>query len=293
MDLKAIQAKLAGLNNKGGQKSGEKKEKIDWTQFTWKPKEAGKFQIRFVPSPNDFKEHEINPFQEVFLHYGYGKYAIYALTNWGEKDPIVEFSKKLKQGEFDVENWRLSGKLEPKMRVFAPIIVRGEEEKGVRLWEFGKEIYKQLLDVAADEDYGDFTDVNEGRDFTLTATPDKLPSGMSYLKATIQIKPKQSPLSKDAKEVSKWLENQPNILDLQKTYKKTFEQLKEILAKFITPEAETEVEETEVEDTENKNDGSDLPFTVDEVKPKVKAGYKAPAKAKSKGDKFNDLFTEK
>ncbi len=57
--------------------------------------------------------------------------------------------------------------LDPKMRVFAPVIVRGEEEKGVRLWEFGKEIYMQLLGIAEDEDYGDFTDISEGRDFTV------------------------------------------------------------------------------------------------------------------------------
>ncbi len=33
-----------------------------------------------------------------------------------------------------------------KMRVFAPVIVRGEEEQGTRLWEFGKEIYQQFLE---------------------------------------------------------------------------------------------------------------------------------------------------
>lgn len=43
----------------------------------------------------------------------------------------------------------------------APIVVRGEEEKGVRLWEFGKEIYMQLLGIAEDEDYGDYTDIND------------------------------------------------------------------------------------------------------------------------------------
>ncbi len=47
------------------------------------------------------------------------------------------------------------------MRVFAPVIVRGEEDKGVRMWEFGKEIYMQLLGIADDEDYGDPTGLRQ------------------------------------------------------------------------------------------------------------------------------------
>lgn len=279
MDLNAIKGKLAGLNGNKGSKN-EKKEKIDWALYLWKPKTEGKHQIRFVPSPNEFKENEVNPFKEVFLHYGLGKFPLYALTNWGEKDPIVEASKELKKGEYDVENWRLSGKLEPKMRVFAPIIVRGEEDKGVRLWEFGKEIYSQLLNIAEDEDYGDFTDVNDGRDFTVTATPDKLGNGTSYLKATIQVKPKSTPLSKDAKEVEKWLTEQPDILELQSRYKKTFDQLKEILIKYITPSEDTEEPTTSEETEDNEVDNK-----VEEIK------GKPLTKAKSNPKKFDELFT--
>ena len=81
------------------------------------------------------------------MHYGVGKFPIVALTNWGEDDPIVEFSKKLRKSS-ESENWRLAKQLDPKMRVFAPVIVRGEEEKGVRLFEFSKTFtwnYYQLL----------------------------------------------------------------------------------------------------------------------------------------------------
>ena len=79
------------------------------------------------------------------------------------------------------------------MRVFAPVIVRGEEDKGVRMWEFGKEIYMQLLGIADDEDYGDYTDINEGRDFTLEAVMGDI-GGRQGLKTSIRIKPKTSPL---------------------------------------------------------------------------------------------------
>ena len=46
----------------------------------------------------------------------------------------------------------MAGKIQPKTRIFAPVVVRGEEEKGVRLWGFGITIYKALLALIADED---------------------------------------------------------------------------------------------------------------------------------------------
>jgi len=266
MKLENIKAKLESLQPK---QKGEKKEKIDYSLYLWKPKEEGKYQIRIISSVYN-KDY---PFKEVFLHYGYSKFPIYALTNWNEKDPIVEFSKNLKNEEYDPEKWKLASKLTPKMRIFAPIIVRGEEDKGVRLWEFGKEVYQQLLTVAEDEDYGDYTDVNEGRDFTLTAKKGDIGGGRIGLKSTIQIKPKCTPLSEDPKEVEKWLSEQPDILDIQKTYKKTYEQLKEILAKFISPEEETEGEEVDEEKT-------DLTFKIDESKSKPKTSKK----------NFDDIF---
>ena len=98
MDINAIKQKLNAL-----QSTGQKKEKVDYSKYIWKPKQEGKFQIRIVPSAIN-KE---NPFQEVYVHYGLSKFPIYALTNWGEKDPIVEFAKQLRSTS-DKENCRLS-----------------------------------------------------------------------------------------------------------------------------------------------------------------------------------------
>ena len=141
MDLNMIKSKLGSLQSNSNKPKGEK---IDYTTLYWKPKQEGKYQIRFVPSKLDLPT---APFQEVFMHYGVGKFPIVALTNWGEKDPIVEFTKQLRKSS-DPENWRLSKKLDPKLRVFAPVVVRGEEEKGVRLFEFSKTIYMELLSIA-------------------------------------------------------------------------------------------------------------------------------------------------
>lgn len=227
MDLSKIKNRLDNLNQASKPKNTEKK---DYTLIYWKPKAEGKFQIRFVPS----KLNKDNPFQEIFMHYGIGKFPIVALTNWGEDDPIVEFSKKLRTSS-DSENWRLAKQLDPKMRVFAPVIVRGEEEKGVRLFEFSKTLYMELLSVADDEDYGDFTDINQGFDFVVTATKvqDRPGFGLS-----LRPKPKQTPLSDNADTIKTWLENQPLLLE--ERYKYTYDKLKEELQTFISGGEEQE-----------------------------------------------------
>jgi len=276
MDLKSIKNKLNAL-----QTQGQKKEKVDYSKYLWKPKQEGKYQIRIVPSKLD----KNNPFKEVFLHYGMSKFPMYALTNWGEKDPIVEFAKQLRQTN-DKENWKLAKKLEPKMRVFAPVIVRGEEDKGVRLWEFGKEIYMQLLGIADDEDYGDYTDISEGRDFTLEAVIGDI-GGRQGLKSSIRIKPKTSSLSDNKTDIEKWLEEQPDILEIQSTYKMTFDKMKEALQNWLNPESETE---TEVETEEEETDNDDLPW--EEEKPKVVSKTPAKPTKSSKADKFDALFEE-
>jgi len=284
MDLNSIKSKLNAL-----QSQGQKKEKVDYSKYLWKPKQEGKYQIRIVPSKLD----KNNPFKEVFLHYGMSKFPMYALTNWGEKDPIVEFAKQLRSTN-DKENWKLAKKLEPKMRIFAPVIVRGEEDKGVRLWEFGKEIYMQLLGIADDEDYGDYTDINDGRDFTLEAVIGDI-GGRQGLKTSIRAKTKISPLSTNKSDIEKWLEEQPNILEIQSTYKMSFDKMKETLQNWLNPEAEVEEgdeEENEVEETSN----NDLPWEDKKEEKKStpnKSNYTLKTSTKvSKADKFDKLFEE-
>lgn len=268
MNLDLIKNKLSAL-----QTSGQKKEKVDYTLTQWKPKGEGKYTIRVVPSKLDKQ----NPFKEIFVHYGFAKFPIYALTNWGEKDPIVEFSKQLR-GTNDRDNWTLAKKLDPKMRIFVPIIVRGEEDKGVRLWEFGKEIYLQLLALAEDEDYGDFTDINEGFDFTLEAVMGDI-GGRQGLKSSIRPKRKTSPLSDNISDIELWLEEQPDILELQSKFKKTFDELKTILTSFLNPDED---------ETETKID------IVSETKTEPKSNYSLSTKKEATApvDKFDALFDD-
>lgn len=275
MDLSVIKNKLNAL-----QSSGQKKEKIDYSTVLWKPRQEGDYQIRIVPS----KSNPSNPFKEVYVHYGYAKFPIYALTNWNEKDPIVEFAKQLRNTG-DKEDWKLAKKIDPKMRVFVPVIVRGEEEKGVRLWEFGKEIYQKLLQLAGDEDYGDFTDINEGFDFKVTAVKGEV-GGRQGLKTSITPKRKNSPLSKDASQIQVWLENQPDILEFQSRFKKSYDDLKTILENYLDPKEEEDSISSE------KPEGFD--DDSEEVKDETPvSNYSLESKPKqTKEKKFEELFAD-
>jgi hypothetical protein len=148
----------------------------------------------------------------------------------------MEFAAKLRQSK-DRDNWALAKKLDPKMRVFVPVLVRGEEHLGVRLWEFGKEVYKSLLGFAADEDYGDFTDIQDGFDFKIDAVNAEV-AGRKVVSCTLRPRPKSSPITEDAAALDKYLNEQPDIMTINR--KREYNDIKELLAKWLNPEAEEE-----------------------------------------------------
>jgi hypothetical protein len=266
MDINQIKNRLNSLQNKkGGSQNKEERAK----NF-WKPT-VGKTLIRVVPSKFD----KSNPFKEVYFHYGVANRSMIALTNFGEKDPIVEFASQLRKSS-EKENWQLAKKIEPKMRVFAPVIVRGEEEKGVRLWEFGKETYLELLSMVADEDIGDFSDIYEGRDLTIETVGPEV-TGTKYNKSTVRPRTKITPLSDNSTQAKMWMSEQPEILTLYKKYE--YDEMKGILLTWLNPETEVEESETEV---------------VEQPTTPVVTSYTTPVKKKSSfnEDEFDALFTE-
>jgi hypothetical protein len=274
MDLNLVKQKLAAAQNKGQQR-----EKIDYSKIFFKPK-AGKYQVRILPNKYD----KSWPIREVQFHYGFAKGPILALTNWQEADPIADFAKNLRKSS-DKEDWQLANKISPKSRFFAAVLVRGEEHLGARLWEFGKLTHDQLLGIAADDDYGDFTDITDGRDFTIEATEDMV-AGRKGIKCALRPKVKSTPISEDAALVEKALEEQPDILGINRKY--TYDQLKEVLTKWLNPEDESTSETPSAPKVESSDD-----FIVEMNKP-VTPAYSletAPAKT-SNADKFNDLFND-
>ena len=153
----------------------------------------------------------------------------------------MEFATQLKKSG-DKENMELAKKLYPKLRVFAPVLVRGEEDKGVRFYEFGKMVYQELLGVMADEDYGDITDIQKGRDVTVEVIP-AAETGKMFNTTTIRVKPNQTPLVDDATKATSLLENQKDLVSLFKKY--TFEEMKDELQGYLKPSEEDGGKQTE------------------------------------------------
>tara|TARA_Y100001972_G_scaffold1720_1_gene1984 strand:+ start:99 stop:926 length:828 start_codon:yes stop_codon:yes gene_type:complete len=221
MDLNQIKQKLESLQTQSNANKGTGKS------IFWKPS-VGKQQVRVVPN----KYNKSFPFTEMQFYYGIGQRVMASPMNWGEKDPIQEFTKQLRDSG-DKENWYLAKKLDAKTRIFAPVIVRGEEEEGVKLWQFGKEVYQAFLNLAADDEIGDYTDVSGGRDIKLTTVGPEV-TGTPYNKTTISPSMKQSPISDNTNIVERALDTQPNPIEVFKRL--TFDEVKANLEAFLKPE---------------------------------------------------------
>ena len=266
MDLSKLKQKLDTLQ----QKSPTGGQKRDYSLTFWRPT-VGKQQIRIVPSAYNAD----NPFSELKFYYGITNKVMLSPETWGEKDPIALFAKKLRE-EYSKENYLLAKKLDAKTRIFAPVIVRGEEDKGVRLWQFGKLIYEELLSLAVDDEIGDYTDIVSGRDLTIeTVGPES--TGTQYNKSSVRVRLKETQLSEDAALVEKWTSDQP---DPTKEFKQfSFDEMKSALEKWLEPESNDDEGETALPvaaSTQKSN------FSLDTSNTK-----------KNKADDFDSLFDSK
>ena len=251
MDLNAIRKRLGQLQTTNNR-----------TSSLWKP-QPGKTQIRIVP----YAFNKDNPFIELFFHYNLNNRSYLSPISFGRPDPIEEFAQKLKASG-NKEDYQLSKKLEAKMRTFAPVIVRGEESQGVKLWGFGKTVYQELLSIIADPDYGDISDPINGRDVSVEFISAE-ESGASFPKTNIRVKPNQTPIS-----------DEPSVLELVKTSQKditeiyqeqSYDDLTNVLNEWLNPsEDSTEEEEVKQETTST----SDL----------------ATSKVKDTSEAFDELF---
>ena len=225
MDIDAIKSKLATLQSTSNTKDN-----------FWKP-EPGKQVVRVVP----YKHNKDNPFIELYFHYNLGNNKTYlSPMSFGRPDPVAEFADKLKSTG-NKDEWIQGKRLEPKMRTFAPVIVRGKESEGVKFWGFGKTVYQELLSVIADPDYGDITDATNGRDIGIERqTPAE--AGNQYGKTTVRVKPNQTAITEDSKLLESIFENQANLTELYT--EPTYDELKEALQNYLNPSDDTETTTT-------------------------------------------------
>jgi len=257
MDLNAIKSKLNQLQSQ-----------TSTTENFWKP-EPGTQIVRVVP----YKHNKDNPFIELHFHYNLGNKTYLSPVSFGRPDPVQEFADKLKSTG-DKDEWIQGKRLEPKMRTFVPVVVRGRESEGVKFWGFGKTVYQELLSVIADPDYGDITDPVNGRDIGIERqTPAE--AGNQYGKTTVRVKPNQTPITEDKKLLESVFKNQANVTELYT--EPSYDELKEALATYLNPETET--------DTTTTSNG-----VAATTAPTTNTGTTKTAKTENVEDAFDELF---
>ncbi len=214
--MEKIKNKLASFDKtkKGSKKTpSESQEKIK--KYIWKP-EPGKQVVRIVPyqfSP-DF------PFIELKWHYNFNGDNVSYLSpsSLNKPDPIVELANRLEKTKNDKATWLRGRKMQPKLRTYVPIIVRGKEEEGVKFWGFGSQVCEQLMAAINEPDYGDITDLVRGNDIQVDfKTAEEVKK--DYPETKILIKPKQRPVidpeNPKAKEILELITTkQINIFDI-------------------------------------------------------------------------------
>jgi len=262
------------------------------SDLIWKPAN-GKSQIRIVP----YKFNKDLPFIELYFHYNINNKTYLSPISFGRPDPIVEFAEKLKRTG-DTDDWKAGKKMEPKLRTFVPVVIRGKENEGVKFWGFGKTVYQDILGYIADPDYGDITDPNSGRDIVLEVTSAE-ESNASYPTTTIRVKPATTKLHSDPQIVENLLENQKEITDLYSEL--SYAELKTILENWLNPsEAKTaEGDDNFVEELESiKPAAKPAAEKQTKLEAEIAAGKLTdfgdePAKPKAHNDvasAFDDLF---
>jgi hypothetical protein len=233
INIEAMRAKLEASKNGGNKKSDNTK---------WKP-EQGDQTIRIVPTADG------DPFKEFHFHYNVGKNPgiLCPKKNHGEDCPICDFASALwregvEKNEDDLK--KEAKKLFVRKRYFSPILVRGEEDQGVRIWSYGKTAYENLLGLVLDPDYGDITDPKTGTDIVLNYTVPGTPG--SFPKTQLKPRRRPSPLCDDqVADCQGLLDSVPEISKIFE--RKTSDEVQAILDDFLSTDTSSENRSSETE----------------------------------------------
>jgi len=223
IDMKKMRAKYQNLKNKGG---GRK------DNLFWKPQDGDQV-IRILPTSDG------DPFKEFWFYYNLDSAPVLCpKRNFGDDSPVLDFATQLYR-EGTTDSIKMAKDLFPKQRFFSPVLVRGEETQGVRIWGYSKTVYEQLLGLVLNPDYGDITDTDTGTDLTLTYG--KAPGAM-FPSTVLTPKRKSSKACKDKDTDCKaLLEEIPDFDGLFE--RKSTEQVQGMLDRFMSAEEDKEAVE--------------------------------------------------
>ena len=244
IDLAKMKAKRDALENRGGNSA------------FWRP-EDGETVLRILPTSDG------DPFKEYWFHYNLGKNPgfLSPKKNFGEDDPLNDFVRQL-YNEGSDESIKMAKNLNARQRFFSPVLVRGQEEKGVRLWGFGKTAYKELLNLVLNPEYGDITGVHEGTDLVINYGK---PPGAQFPQTTIVPRRKSSPLAKTDDDIAGLLDSIPDFDEVFESARKTPSEIQQMLDEYLLGEDDAEDLSTETTKYETSSPASDVDKAFDEL----------------------------
>lgn len=226
IDMSKMKSKLNSVQNRGSSRT---------SQF-WRPSD-GDQTIRIVPTADG------DPFKEYWFHYNVGKNAgfLSPKKNFGEDDPLDSFVRQL-FNEGTEESIKMAKNLMARQRFFSPVIVRGEEDKGVRIWGYGKTVYEQLLNLVLNPEYGDITDPDSGTDIQLNYGK---PAGASFPQTKLMPSRRTSTICPNITEAecAELLESIPDFGTLFE--KKSSEDVQRMLDEYLADDESAEDMSTE------------------------------------------------
>jgi len=233
IDLEKIKSRLDSVKNNG--KAGGS---------FWRPQDGSQV-IRIVPTADG------DPFKDYWFHYNLGPNQRGGILcpnrNHDEPCPICNFKDELWKeynSTKEDDTMKLAKDMSPRQRFFSPVMVRGEESEGIRVWGYGKEAYTSLLNLVLNPEYGDITDLDEGTDLTLTYGK---PPGANFPKTVLTPRRRTSPLCDESlggdDECNRLVENIPNLDNLFDV--KSESEIQEILDSIMESMGEDAEEEVE------------------------------------------------
>jgi len=242
IDMKAMRAKLSALKN-GGQRN-----------TFWRPQD-GDQTIRIV-TPEDG-----DPFKDYFFHYNVGNNSGFLCPkrNYGDDCAVCNFVRAL-YDEGTEESVKMAKSLTARQRFFSPVVVRGEEKEGVRIWGYGKTAYETLLNLVLNPDYGDITDVDEGTDLSVNYGK---PAGASFPQTKIQPRRRTSALADSPEFVAELLSNIPEFESLFE--KKSTQDVEGLLDAFLSDDEDVEERSSETVRYTSKSETSSVDEAFDSL----------------------------
>lgn len=241
-DLSAIKAKLGQLT------APKKGSSTEDSKFTWWKAVEGTHDVRFLPLLNDDGTANPQPFFEVVYYEdkGFTERRFVAPFQFGLPDPIQAYSLELAKNKRDTPTWKKWKRTQPKERYYAAVLVRGEEEKGVQVWELSPKLCKDVYAFLVSPDYedDDMFSPEKGFDFCVAVTPtDKTFNGYAIKDIKITPRRKDSKLAKDKDQIAALLAKVPNFEAFFKSQLKTIEEYTTMIESFHVYETEEVVGE--------------------------------------------------